>query len=79
MDAEALLIFGERPLKDVLKKPKEKKPPFVKSPYLTPIVNDPDIIPSNSALSRLPLRILTALLSFIPHHLPQFTQHIPLH
>lgn len=49
----SLLVFGERPPKGTLKKQERtKKPLFVKSPYLTPIVNDSDIIPSISALSK---------------------------
>jgi hypothetical protein len=45
MPSGSLLVFGERPPKSAAKSSQAKKPNFVKSPYLTPIVNDSELIP----------------------------------
>lgn len=51
MPPSSLLVFGERPQKEIVI-PKKPKAVFVKSPYLTPIVNDAELIPSISALNK---------------------------
>ena len=45
MPSGSLLVFGERPEDAKVEKKVVKKAPFVKSPYLTPIVNDAELIP----------------------------------
>lgn len=47
------VVFGRRPQKQVVSKVSDKKKTFLKSPYLTPIINDPQIFTHLSVKNQL--------------------------
>jgi hypothetical protein len=58
LTSKSYLIFGKRPDLDSLIKPNtESHKKMIKSPYVTPIVNDPDVIPSLSSTYKMKKQI----------------------
>ena len=47
------VVFGQRPQKQAVSKASDKKNTFLKSPYLTPIINDPQIFTHLSVKNQL--------------------------
>ena len=50
---DSFVIFGRRPDRLLQKKKPTKKEKFTKSPYLTPIINDPEVFTSLNATNQL--------------------------